>query len=165
MSRADKLPSQTSATGDVAAFLEKVAKVPMRQTGASRGRLIFAIDATASREPTWDMACQVQADMFAETDTMGGLDIQPCFYRGFGEFKKTEWLDSAAALIERMVRVRCLAGRTQIAKLLRHAAKQTRAKKVDALIFIGDAVEEDVDGLGHLAGQLGLLGTPGFHIS
>ena len=162
MAGSRKLPSQASASKDVADFLEKVATVPRTTGGGRRGRMIFAIDATASREPAWDLACQIQAEMFAATRALGGLDIQLCFYRGFGEFKKTKWLGSADELISRMTKVRCLAGRTQIAKLLRHAEAQSKTEKVDALVFVGDVVEEDVDELGHLAGRLGLIGTPAF---
>jgi hypothetical protein len=108
------------------------------------------------------MACQIQSEMFASTDDIGGLQVQLAFYRGFGEMKVTQWLDSADDLVRRMVKVRCLAGRTQIRKLLRHALKETRSQKVDALVFVGDVVEEDIDELGHVAGQLGLVGTPVF---
>ncbi len=155
-----------TSSSQVAAFLRKVAvakPVTSRSEGAARrGRLVFAIDATASREPTWDLACQIQSEMFAQTKEIGGLDIQLCFYRGFGEFKKTAWLNSAAKLIAHMTKVRCLAGRTQIAKLLTHVAGETGKTKVDALVFVGDVVEEDIDQLGHLAGKLGVLGTPAF---
>src|SRR5690606_14248271 len=98
---------------------------PRGKAPGQGGRLLFAIDATASREPTWDIACQIQAEMFRETDGLGGLAVQLAFYRGFGELKATGWLDSADALIARMVKVRCLAGRTQIARMLRHALKET----------------------------------------
>lgn len=52
---------------------------------AGTGRLIFALDATASRRPTWDMACQLQAQMFEEVKTIGGLSVQLVFYRGLHE--------------------------------------------------------------------------------
>ena len=156
--RADQSPANRS---DVDAFLAKVAAAPAKPPG-SGGRLMFAIDATASREPTWDMASQTQAEMFKATQGLGGLEVQLCFYRGFGQFKATPWVASSAALINPMSGVRCLAGRTQIAKVLRHTIKETKHKKVDALVFVGDVVEEDIDALGHRAGQLGLLGTPVF---
>jgi len=162
MTTGSKLPSKKSSSSDVADFLDKVARTPPPNIAGRRGRLIFAIDATASREPTWDIACQIQAEMFSQTKELGGLDIQLCFYRGFGEFKKTAWLTNADALIARMLKVRCLAGRTQIGKLLRHAVSETKSAKVDAVVFVGDVVEEDVDKLGHRAGELGLLGTPVF---
>ncbi len=160
--RDTKLPADGAACTDIDAFLEKVAATPPTKPAGRPGRLLFAIDATASREPTWDMACQIQSEMFASTDTIGGLQVQLAFYRGFGEMKVTRWLNTADELVSRMVKVRCLAGRTQIRKLLRHALKETQSQKVDALVFVGDVVEEDIDELGHVAGQLGLVGTPVF---
>jgi len=160
--RDSKLPADGSSRADIDAFLQKVAATPPTKPAGRPGRLLFAIDATASREPTWDMACQIQSEMFASTDDIGGLQVQLAFYRGFGEMKVTQWLYSADDLVRRMVKVRCLAGRTQIRKLLRHALKETRSQKVDALVFVGDVVEEDIDELGHVAGQLGLVGTPVF---
>lgn len=160
--REPNVPAGRSTQSEVDAFLQKVAATPQTRPAGHRGRLLFAIDATASREPTWDMACQIQSEMFASTDDIGGLEVQLAFYRGFGEMKVTGWLDSAEDLVRRMVKVRCLAGRTQIRKLLRHALKETGRAKVDALVFVGDVVEEDIDELGHLAGKLGLEGTPVF---
>ncbi len=162
MSGDDKLPTERPSGTEVEAFLKKVASAPAVRTPGERGRLLFAIDATASREPMWDLACQLQAEMFAETRTLGGLEIQLCYYRGFRELRASPWLTSSDELIRRMTRVRCLAGQTQIGRILRHTLKETKSRKVNALVFVGDVVEEDVDALGHLAGQLGLLGTPAF---
>lgn len=160
--RDPKLPAGQSGRSDVDAFLQKVAATPMQRPPGRRGRLLFAVDATASREPTWDMACQIQSEMFTSTGDLGGLEVQLAFYRGFGEMKVTSWLDSSDELVRRMLKVRCLAGRTQIRKLLSHTLKETRQQKVDALVFVGDVVEEDIDELGHQAGELGLVGTPVF---
>ena len=160
--RDPKLPADASSRADIDAFLQKVAATPPTKPAGRPGRLLFAIDATASREPTWDMACQIQSEMFASTDDIGGMEVQLAFYRGFGEMKVTHWLESPEELVRRMIKVRCLAGRTQIRKLLRHALKETNTQKVDALVFVGDVVEEDIDELGHIAGQLGLVGTPVF---
>jgi hypothetical protein len=123
---------------------------------------MFAMDATASREPTWDRACQLQGEMFHATDGLGGLEVQLVFYRGFGECKSSRWLTSSAELVRRMVAVRCLGGQTQIERVLKHAIRETEVKKVNALVFVGDCMEEDVDRLCHHAGQLGLLGVPAF---
>jgi hypothetical protein len=120
------------------------------------------MDATASREPTWDRACHIQGQMFEETAALGGLEVQLVFYRGFRELKATPWVDNARDLLKRMTAVRCLGGRTQIARVLKHAANETRERKVNALVFVGDCMEEDVDALCHLAGELGLLGVPIF---
>lgn len=157
----NKLP-QNSSRADVDAFLKKVSSTPVTKSGGVRGRLIFAMDATASREPSWDRACHIQGEMFKQTDALGGLDIQLCYYRGFGEFEASQWLSSSNALLKRMTAVTCLGGRTQIEKVLRQAIQQTKQKKVQALVFVGDCMEEDVDRLCQLAGELGILGVPAF---
>jgi hypothetical protein len=120
------------------------------------------MDATASREPTWDRASHLQAEMFQETEALGGLEVQLIYYRGFGECRASPWVAESDKLLRFMTGVFCLAGRTQLGKVLKRAAKETRQKKVSALVFVGDAMEEDVDHLGHLAGELGLLGVPCF---
>lgn len=161
MSRNDKLPARGESKS-VDAFLETLARTPVAKTGGERGRLIVAIDATASRQPTWDRACQLQGDMFAQAAALGGLEIQLCFYRGYGEFNHSPWYTRSADLLKRMTGVFCLGGLTQIGRVLRHSIKETKNKKVHAVVFVGDSVEEDVDALCHLAGQLGLLGVPVF---
>ncbi len=156
-----KLPSEPRGQG-VDAFLRKVAATGAARPAGERGRLIFAMDATASREPTWDHACHIQAEMFKETSTLGGLEIQLVYYRGFGEFRAGKWATSGDALLKAMTGVFCLAGHTQIRKVLKHAIAECKKKKVDALVFVGDCLEEDLDALGQLAGELGLLGVPCF---
>ena len=136
--------------------------MPVRAGPGKRGRLIFALDATASRQPTWDQACGIQGDMFRAADEMGGLEVQLCFYRGYGEFGVSPWYASSDDLVRRMTSVFCLGGLTQIGKVLRHALAEARKSKVHALVFIGDCVEEKPDRLCHLAGQLGILGVPAF---
>jgi hypothetical protein len=149
-----------SAGGDVDAFLSRLASAPAPQRRAGeRGRLIFAMDATASREPSWDTAIQIQAEMFSETKTLGGLEVQLAWYRGFGEFRASEWVGDSTALVARMTGVRCLAGKTQIARVLKNAIVEAKRGRVGALVFVGDAMEENLDTLGDLAGRLGLLGV------
>ncbi len=156
-----KLPSR-AANAQVEAFLNRVAAVPAPAAGGGRGRLIFAMDATASREPSWDHACQIQGEMFAATADLGGLEIQLVYYRGFGEFRHTKWVTDSRSLVRQMTGVFCLGGHTQIRKVLRHAIDETKRKAVNAVVFVGDCMEEDVDLLCHLAGELGLLGVPVF---
>src|SRR6476620_1466167 len=148
-----------TTTGD--AFVEQVGRLPARPS-VTRGRLLFAMDATASREPTWDHACAIQGEMFVTADTLGGLDVRLAFYRGFDEFKVSRWTSDGRELARLMSSVRCLAGRTQIARVLRYAGEQRRESRIDAVVFVGDCCEEDVDQVGHEAGQLGLLGLPVF---
>ena len=121
-----------SSSGDVANFLDRLAQTPNLKTAGGKGRLVFAMDATASREPTWDRACHIQAEMFRETEVLGGLEVQLVFYRGFGECKASPWVDSSGDLVRRMTAVRCLGGQTQIGKVLRHTLKETEKKKVNA---------------------------------
>ena len=159
----DKLPATSRATeAEVDAFLRRASAVPAPDRGGGRGRLIFALDATASREPTWDRACHLQAEMFAATHSLGGLDVQLVFYRGFRECKSSPWVSDSQALLQRMLKVRCLGGQTQLGRVLKHAIKQTKQRRVNALVFVGDCFEEDVDEVCHVAGELGLLGVPAF---
>jgi len=159
-----RLPSETrSSDAEVRAFLDRVASATTpRAAGGRRGRLMFGMDATASRQPTWDRAMQIQGEMFEATSALGGLDVQLVYYRGFRECKASPWLSSGPELLRRMSSVFCLGGQTQISRLLGHCIKQTGAAKVDALVFVGDCMEEDVDELCHKAGELGLLGVPVF---
>ena len=114
-----KLPTDFSRS-DIDDFLEKVADFPARPTGAARGRLIFAMDATTSREPTWDSACNIQGEMFRETAALGGLDVQLVYYRGFGECRASKWVGDPNALLRLMTGVSCRAGHSQIGKVLAH---------------------------------------------
>src|SRR5262249_16857792 len=50
-------------------------------------------------------------------------------------------------LAKLMTRIDCRAGRTQIGKILAHAKRETGLLKVSALVFVGDAFEEDEDKL------------------
>lgn len=156
-----KLPKESNRS-EVDAFLRKVASTPIVKAPTQSGRLIFAMDATASRGPTWDHACHIQAEMFEETAGLGGLAIQLCYYRGLNEFRATDWLTNTADLQDRMAAVRCLGGHTQISKVLQHAITETKRKKVNALVFVGDCMEEDIDELCKLAGELGIHNLPVF---
>ncbi len=156
-----KLPA-TAKKADVDAFLQRVAAMPSAKPATGRGRLIFAMDATASREPSWDRACKLQGEMFEVTAALGGLDVQLVFYRGFNECKSSRWLSTAAALHGAMRAVFCLGGETQIERVLRHALKEAETQKIGAVVFVGDAMEEKLDTLCARAGELGLRGVPVF---
>jgi hypothetical protein len=152
-------------SGDVDAFLRDLQRAPPRPAsgpGGGRGRLIFALDATASREPTWDRACRIQGEMFEATAALGGLDVKLVYYRGFNECKASRWMATAAELHRAMRSVSCVGGETQIERVLAHALAESRKQRVGALVFVGDAMEENVDRLCRLAGELGLGGVPVF---
>jgi hypothetical protein len=155
-------PAPQQSRSDIEAFLMQAKALRPRLEAGRRGRLIFALDATMSRQPTWDTACRLQAEMFREAALVGGLDVQLVYYRGFGECRASNWVSDAARLAELMSRIDCRGGHTQIGKVLVHARRETDKARVQALVFIGDAMEEDIDSLAAVAGQLGLLGVPIF---
>lgn len=162
MSTGRKDIDRPATSAEVEAFLRQVAATPARRAAGPRGRLIFAMDATASREPTWDQASQLQAAMFSATADLGGLEVQLVYYRGFLELEASPWLTDSDALLTRMTRVHCAAGLTQIGRVLDHALAETERKRVNALVFVGDCMEEGRDQLAGLAGRLGLIGLPVF---
>ena len=128
----DKTLPAASKSADVDAFLTDLRRAPAVRPGG-RGRLIFALDATASREPTWDRACRIQGEMFEATAALGGLDVKLVFYRGFAECKASRWMASAAELHRAMNAVSCIGGETQIERVLDHALAEME-KIVDLLI-------------------------------
>jgi hypothetical protein len=148
-----------SSRADIDSFLSKVKA--LRPAG-HRGRLIFALDATMSRQPTWDQACGLQAEMFREAAAVGGLDIQLVYYRGFAECRASSWVADPDRLGALMSGIDCRGGHTQIAKVLDHAMRENDSGKVAVLVFIGDAVEEALDDLCARAGELGLRNVKAF---
>ena len=132
------------------------------QTPAIGGRLIFALDATASRQPMWDTACQIQAEMFREVATVGGLSVQLVYYRGLAECRSSRWVSQPEHLSGLMERIDCRMGHTQIGKVLTHARRESELLRVQALVFVGDAMEENPDDLTQYAVALGKAGVPAF---
>ncbi len=161
--RKSSMPVQRDSTSAVETFLDQARTIPAVAGGAvGRGRLLFCMDATASREPTWDRAARIQGEMFVAAEALGGLDVRLAFYRGFDDFKASKWTSDGVELARLMSRVECLAGNTQVGRVFGFAAEESRRRKLDALIFVGDCFEEELDAVGALAGQLGLLGVPAF---
>ncbi len=126
------------------------------------GRLIFALDATMSRQPTWDMACELQADMFGEAAAIGGLNVRLVYYRGLNECRASRWVSDAGELARLMQKIHVAGGHTQIGRVLSETRREAVAAGVRALVFVGDAMEENVDDLCATAGELGLLKVPVF---
>ena len=119
-----------------------------------RGRLIFALDATASRQPAWDVAVGLQAEMFAEVARIGALQVQLVFYRG-NECRASDWTVSANVLADRMRKISCVGGATQIGRVLAHIRQEHRRRPVGAAVFVGDCCEESPGGLYDVATGLG----------
>lgn len=151
-----------SSSTEIQSFLTRLARVPAVTSKASAGRLIFALDATASREPSWRTAQKLQSEMFDVAASLGGLELQLCYYRGLNDFFSSPWLMTSDALKRQMAGVQCIGGYTQIARVLEHVQVETKRQKVGALVLIGDCMEENVDLLCQKAGELGLLGVRTF---
>jgi hypothetical protein len=145
---------------EVDAFLKEAGKIaPPSQ---ARGRLIFALDATMSRQPTWDIACELQGEMFDAAGAVGGLSVQLVYFRGIGESRASPFVANARALRDLMIKIDCRGGNTQIRKVLAHVRREAEKRPVAALAYIGDAMEENPDQLCQLAGEIGLLGVRAF---
>ena len=155
-------PAATSARAEIDAFVKRARMLGAPREAGARGRLIFALDATMSRQPTWDAACTLQAEMFREAASIGGLDVQLLYFRGLGECAASGWVSDGDRLASLMSRIAVRGGHTQIGKVLAHARRETEKAKVQALVYVGDAMEEAIDDLSAAAGQLGLLGVPAF---
>jgi len=156
-----KYPTSRRVSHSVTRFIDTAKSISI-QTDQANGRLVFAMDATASRSSTWDAAMSIQAEMFSEASTLGGLLIQLVYYRGLAECRSSGWISDAGELGQLMSKVSFLAGRTQIERVLKHTLNETGKNKVDALVFIGDSMEEDIDLLADVAGKMGILGVPAF---
>ena len=149
-----------SPKADVSRFLQRAAAIAPASGDA--GRIVFALDATMSRQPTWDAACQLQGEMFEEVGRVGGLMVQLVYFRSFNECRASKWVSDTTALRDLMSGLQVRAGRTQIGKVLTHVRREGKKRKVGAVVYVGDAMEESVDELAHRAGELGLLGVPAF---
>lgn len=150
-----------SSAAEVAAFLARMKSVAPAATKGN-GRLVFGMDATMSRQPTWDMALALQADMFAAVKSVGGLDVQLIYFRGAGECRASRWVSDPDTLSRIMSTVSCQGGYTQIGKVLAHTRREASEGRVNALVYVGDASEESIDDLCGRAGELALLGVPVF---
>ncbi|OCW56603.1 hypothetical protein [Hoeflea olei] len=149
-----------SSRSEIAAFLKSARSLAPAADGA--GRLAFALDATMSRQPTWDTACRLQADMFDAVGKSTDLSVQLVYFRGLGECRASRWVNDTRSLAELMSRIDCRGGQTQIGRVLSHVAGEAKAKPVSALVYIGDAMEEDIDKLAVTAGELALRKVPCF---
>ncbi|OYX83261.1 MAG: hypothetical protein B7Y75_05555 [Azorhizobium sp. 35-67-5] len=148
-----------SPSGEIDSFLEAARSLGPLRPGEGSGRLAFALDATASRQPTWDLACALQAEMFAAAAGLGGLKVQLVYYRGANECRSSPYVVETEALGRLMGRINCQGGRTQIGRVLRHLQTEAERSGLKAAVFVGDAMEEDAQALLAAAGQLGVLGV------
>ncbi|WP_052161597.1 hypothetical protein [Hoeflea sp. BAL378] len=158
----DAVPDSAPASSgsEIAAFLNAAKSLAPGASGS--GRLAFALDATMSRQPTWDSACRLQAEMFDAVGKAADLQVQLVYFRGLGECRASRWVSDTTALANLMSRIDCRGGQTQIGRVLRHVADEAKSRPVSALVYIGDAMEEEIDTLAVTAGELALRKVPCF---
>lgn len=152
-------PSHVSESRSLDAFIDAANRAPA-PTARDTHRLVFALDATASRQPTWDLACELHAELFNEADRLGNVAIQLCYYRGHREFHASRWATTPGALRGQMLGVTCRGGMTQLTRLLSHAAEEAGAHPLRAVIFVGDCFEESEDAMLAAGAQLALRNVP-----
>ena len=126
----------TGHTQRVSDFLSKV-------QASQRGRIAFVIDATGSRERTWDAATQLQGEMFSEAASLGGLEMQVTYFGGLNNVASSSWTSDARELQHFMGNIRCDAGYTKYARALAHVRKEHEQQAISAVIAIGDMLEEE----------------------
>lgn len=122
-------------------------------------RIVFAVDATMSRQTFWTEAKTLQEEMFFQIQRCGSrVSTQLASYSGDTynrDIDVSPWYSEPGKLCDRMDEVRCVAGGTQIAKVFEHAVRECTAHKVDALILVVDSCEEAEHDLLPLAYEVG----------
>ena len=141
------LPAQTS---------KRVAEFLARVKTAAPGRLAFVIDATASREHTWDNAVQLQAQMFEEAGKVGTLAVQLIYFRGLNELSVSPWVTDTRTLADMMCKVRCESGHTKYQRVLEHIRNEHGIEPIAAAVLVGDQCEEEQITLRNAALGLGV---------
>ena len=156
-----KFIKKSGINRDLDLFIKKLSSLP-KKYNTTNGKILFGLDATASRQPMWDRAAHIQADMFEAALSLGGIEMQVAYYQGFGNFKAFPWSSDSKEIIDYMYSVQCLGGLTQINKFLEHAISELKKTKINAIVFIGDCMEENADIIINKAGKIGLKGVPIF---
>jgi hypothetical protein len=133
----------------VTEFLEKV-------QASHRARIAFVIDATGSREHAWDSAAQLQSEMFSEAAKLGGLEMQVICFRDVDKVEASNWTNDARELQHWMGRIRCESGYTKYVRALARVRQEHQQKPINAVILIGDMLEEEPRALYDAVGGLGV---------
>jgi hypothetical protein len=105
-------------------------------------RIGFLVDATASRENTWEQAQTIQAKMFRSASGLRALKLRLVYFGG-NRLTKLNWNDNARNIAAHMAEVRCHSGLTQIIPGLQAFIDEKPENRADAIILIGDCFEED----------------------
>ncbi len=145
----------TAVTAASAALPTLTHAEPPADTAAPlRPRLIFAVDATASREPAWTAARQV-TDVLVKA-LPGALDVALAVHGGSRVHTFTAFTSDANTLRDRAAGVSCVAGTTRLLPILSASLKHPSVRVV---IYIGDVFEENLQRGRHIADAMGAQNT------
>jgi hypothetical protein len=130
-----------------------IARAGTEPEAPTRPRLIFAVDATASREPAWETARQVTDALFRVLP--GELEVALAVHGGSLLHTFTPFTANAGALRDRAAGIACITGRTQLLPILERALSNPGVRVVT---YIGDVFEESPARGRKLADALGARG-------
>lgn len=128
---------------DLPAHVSKRVSDFLAKQPAPVARLTFVLDATGSRERTWDTAMQLQTQMFEAATKLGSLEVQLIYFRGLHECSHSAWTTDARTMVRLMSKVRCETGPTKIGKALAHVRQEHQRQPISAVVYVGDMMEED----------------------
>lgn len=147
-----KLPAKRSTQGKTSVALDrirnatpakKIASVPskaaLRAAAVSerRPRLVFGIDATASREPAWEAAKKITDSLF--TTLPGELDVALAVHGGGVVSMFSAFSSDVQRFRDLAAGVSCRAGHTQLVPLMQRTREHPDVK---VFLYIGDCFEE-----------------------
>jgi len=142
------------------AALARIGKPEVSGTTELVGRLIFALDLTSSREASLRKARGAISAMFETIKVIGAVvALRMAYFRG-NECRVTDWTHNPDVLNRAMEKLSTKAGYTQIAKVLRLALAEK--ERLQGIVLVGDACEEDAEELSELAAALGKRKVPLF---
>lgn len=128
---------------------------PPPETGTPlRPRLVFAVDATASREPAWAAARQVTDALVSALP--GALDVALAVHGGARVHTFTAFTNDANRLRDRAAGVACQAGSTRLLPILSASLRQPGVRVV---VYIGDVFEESISQGRRMADAMGANAT------
>lgn len=116
-------------------------------------RLLFTLDATASREGAWNVARKITHSMFEQLP--GELEVSLGWHGGGSLQEITPFSTQSRGFLDKLNSVNCSAGRTALNDLLQEC---TQIPRLRALVYIGDCFEENEENAYAIAEQLRIKG-------
>ena len=118
--------------------VQRASLAGLAAAGTGRPRMVFGIDATASREHAWDTARTVTDSLFSAAP--GGIEVALAAHGGNRLSLFTGFHTDVAPLRRAAAAITCEKGMT---RLLDMAEATLQHPGVRALVYVGDCFEED----------------------